>query len=131
MACKEWNGVPRTALTCSARPTTTPSGLGASAWRHVKFIEQTRPAAAAPVSLGMPGAGLPGAGGAAGPVTEFRWLMESDVCKNCIHAGIALLGGISEHPFGIFEAGQASARDLRYTIPPRRDRMRAQDRPGI
>ncbi len=101
VACKEWNGVPEDGLDLLGSSYDDSFGLGASTWRHVKFIEQTRPAAAAPVSLGMPGAGPPGAGGAAGPVTEFRWLMESDVCKNCIHAGIALLGGISEHPFGI------------------------------
>jgi hypothetical protein len=32
--------------------------------------------------------------------------------------------------FGIFEAGQASARDPRYTAAPQRDRMRAEDGAG-
>jgi formate-dependent nitrite reductase membrane component NrfD len=45
-------------------------------------------------------------------------------------SGIALLGGSACLRFGIFEAGQASARDPRYTITPQRDRMRAQGRPG-
>jgi formate-dependent nitrite reductase membrane component NrfD len=45
-------------------------------------------------------------------------------------SGIALLAGSACLRFGIFEAGQASARDPKYTIAPQRDRMRAQGRPG-
>jgi hypothetical protein len=45
-------------------------------------------------------------------------------------SGIALLGGSVSLRFGIFEAGQASARDPIYTIAPQRDRMRAESRPG-
>jgi formate-dependent nitrite reductase membrane component NrfD len=45
-------------------------------------------------------------------------------------SGIALLGGSGCLRFGIFEAGQASARDPRYTVIPQRDRMQAQGRPG-
>ncbi len=37
------------------------------------------------VDLGMPGAGPPGADSGQSP--EFRWLMASDVCKHCTHAG--------------------------------------------
>ena len=45
-------------------------------------------------------------------------------------SGLALLGGSVSLRFGIFEAGQASARDPKYTITPQRDRMRAESRPG-
>jgi formate-dependent nitrite reductase membrane component NrfD len=45
-------------------------------------------------------------------------------------SGIALLAGSAAIRFGIFEAGQASARDPRYTTAPQRDRMRAEDRAG-
>jgi formate dehydrogenase iron-sulfur subunit len=34
----------------------------------------------------MPQVGLPGGQPEYGPLTEFRWLMESDVCKHCTHA---------------------------------------------
>ena len=41
----------------------------------------------APVHLGLPSFDLPGAGGGAESRTAFRWLMSSDVCKHCTHAG--------------------------------------------
>ncbi|HEY1643307.1 MAG TPA: NrfD/PsrC family molybdoenzyme membrane anchor subunit [Streptosporangiaceae bacterium] len=40
-------------------------------------------------------------------------------------SGIALLAGSACTRFGIFEAGQASARDPKYVITPQRDRIRA------
>ena len=78
--------------------------LGASTWRHVAFIEQdrdridkARESGRALVGLGMPT--MPGGTTPADatlmntvdttpPDTpEFRWLMSSDVCKHCTHAG--------------------------------------------
>src|SRR3546814_10468802 len=56
--------------------------LGANSWRHVAFIEQS-----APADLGMPGFERPGESMAAETRTDFRWLMSSDVCKHCTHAG--------------------------------------------
>ena len=41
----------------------------------------------APVELGMPSFDLPGARTGAEGRQEFRWLMSSDVCKHCTHAG--------------------------------------------
>ena len=40
-----------------------------------------------PVDLGMPSFELPGARTGAEGRQEFRWLMASDVCKHCTHAG--------------------------------------------
>ncbi|MEU9385051.1 4Fe-4S dicluster domain-containing protein [Streptomyces sp. NPDC048279] len=40
-----------------------------------------------PVDLGFPSFDLPGAGSGAETRTDFRWLMSSDVCKHCTHAG--------------------------------------------
>jgi formate dehydrogenase iron-sulfur subunit len=40
-----------------------------------------------PVTLGFPSFELPGAGTGADGRDEFRWLMSSDVCKHCTHAG--------------------------------------------
>jgi formate-dependent nitrite reductase membrane component NrfD len=45
-------------------------------------------------------------------------------------AGSALLAGSACTRFGIFEAGQASALDPRYTVVPQRERMRREGRPG-
>ena len=87
VACKEWNALPADGphhdqpdlLDLTATSYDNTGALGASTYRHVAFIEQTRPrAAAATVDLGMP---LP-----AGDATEVRWLMASDVCKHCTHA---------------------------------------------
>ena len=45
-------------------------------------------------------------------------------------SGTALLAGSACLRFGIFQAGQASAGDPRYTTVPQRERMRAEGRPG-
>src|SRR5580693_9170672 len=110
VACKEWNHNPRDGdLELLGSSYDNTGALGASTWRHVAFIEQdhdrieaARASGRALVSLGMPGLGAPAAAEPAAvstapptlPVSpappdtpEFRWLMSSDVCKHCTHAG--------------------------------------------
>src|SRR5438067_7344162 len=67
VACKEWNLVPENGLVWTGESYDNTSELGANTWRHVAFVEQRRP-------LRGDGEGL-------------RWLMSSDVCKHCTHAG--------------------------------------------
>jgi formate dehydrogenase iron-sulfur subunit len=120
VACKEWNGVPEDGLELLGSSYDNSFGLGASTWRHVKFIEQTRPAPAATVSLGMPGTGLPGANGAAGPATEFRWLMESDVCKHCTHAAcldVCPTGALMRTEFGTVVVQDDICNGCGYCVP--------------
>ena len=96
VACKEWNEVPQDGdylLTGMSYDNT--GALGASTWRHVAFVEKSAEA----VDLGMPSFERPGdelREGAAGQTTltggeddtgALRWLMSSDVCKHCTHAG--------------------------------------------
>jgi formate dehydrogenase iron-sulfur subunit len=117
VACKEWNGVPEDGLDLLGSSYDNSFALGASTWRHVKFIEQTRPV---PVSLGMPGTTLPGAGGAAGPVTEFRWLMESDVCKHCTHAAcldVCPTGALMRTEFGTVVVQDDICNGCGYCVP--------------
>ncbi|GAA4382058.1 MULTISPECIES: 4Fe-4S dicluster domain-containing protein [Brevibacterium] len=60
--------------------------LGGLADGTVSTADPTGPGA----GMGVPGTGVPGAAGVdtAPPDTpEFRWLMSSDVCKHCTHAG--------------------------------------------
>jgi formate dehydrogenase iron-sulfur subunit len=67
VACKEWNQLPATnggANTLSGQSYDNTRRLDGMHWRHVKFIEQF---------------GADRQGG--------RWLMMSDVCKHCAHAG--------------------------------------------
>ena len=101
VACKEWNRNPRDGdLELLGSSYDNTGALGASTWRHVAFIEQdrdrigeARASGRALVSLGMPGLGAPAAAEPAAASTappdtpEFRWLMSSDVCKHCTHAG--------------------------------------------
>jgi formate dehydrogenase iron-sulfur subunit len=86
VACKQWNGVPDDGFDLLGLSYDNTGALGASTWRHVAFIEQ--PAARpAPVDLGMPGMRPPGDSTGAESREQFRWLMSSDVCKHCTHAG--------------------------------------------
>jgi formate dehydrogenase iron-sulfur subunit len=97
VACKEWNRNPLDGdLQLLGSSYDNTGHLGASTWRHVAFIEQgrerieqARESGRALVNLGMPSVpGSPGAVDTSPPDTpEFRWLMASDVCKHCTHAG--------------------------------------------
>ena len=101
VACKEWNHNPRDRdLELLGSSYDNTGALGASTWRHAAFIEQgreridqARETGRALVSLGMPGLDAPAAADPAAVSTappdtaEFRWLMSSDVCKHCTHAG--------------------------------------------
>jgi formate dehydrogenase iron-sulfur subunit len=63
VACKEWNAIPDDGFDLLGSSYDNTGGLGASTWRHVAFIERGRQESG-----------------------DFRWLMESDVCKHCTHA---------------------------------------------
>ncbi|HET9767044.1 MAG TPA: 4Fe-4S dicluster domain-containing protein [Thermoanaerobaculia bacterium] len=70
VACKEWNEVPEDGLLFTGHSYDNTGALGASTWRHVKFVEQT-PA----VGCGGNDPGL------------LSWQFSSDVCKHCENAG--------------------------------------------
>ena len=117
VACKEWNLIPEDGLELTGNSYDNTGALGASTWRHVAFIEQevpARPAAGSPsadagaagpalVDLGLPTATLPGMTPEAPEGTDFRWLMESDVCKHCTHAAcvdVCPTGALMHTEFG-------------------------------
>ncbi|NNM45419.1 4Fe-4S dicluster domain-containing protein [Knoellia koreensis] len=111
VACKEWNHNPRDGdLDLTGMSYDNTVSLGASTWRHVAFVEQdrarieeARESGRVLVSLGMPqvrserdvttsvtdlsGGDLSGVDTTPPDTPEFRWLMASDVCKHCTHAG--------------------------------------------
>lgn len=102
VACKEWNRNPADSTwQLSGSSYDNSEGLGADTWRHVAFveqgrerIEQARESGRRLVSLGMPSLRPPDdtddltAVDTTPPDTpDFRWLMSSDVCKHCTHAG--------------------------------------------
>jgi formate dehydrogenase iron-sulfur subunit len=70
VACKEWNGIADDGLDWNGYSYDNTRALGASSWRHVKFVEQSP---------------TPGLGGNAGE--QASWTFSSDVCKHCENAG--------------------------------------------
>jgi formate dehydrogenase iron-sulfur subunit len=70
VACKEWNELGGDGLHWSGFSYDNTGAVGASTWRHVKFVEQ------------VPHLGF---GGNSGEQTS--WTFSSDVCKHCEEAG--------------------------------------------
>jgi formate dehydrogenase iron-sulfur subunit len=70
VACKEWNGLEADGFQWSGYSYDNTGAVGASTWRHVKFVEQSP---------------VPGLGGNAGELAS--WTFSSDVCKHCENAG--------------------------------------------
>ena len=155
VACKEWNEVPEDGLNLLGSSYDNSGALGASTWRHVKFIEQPKSLgsqeaglegtlAGAPASdvlnrtadsalagdrstlgttnkvdLGMPQTTLPGQADGA-QRTEFRWLMESDVCKHCTHAAcldVCPTGSLFRTEFGTVVVQDEICNGCGYCVP--------------
>ena len=96
VACKEWNRNPVEGYDVTGDSYDNTGALGANTWRHVAFVEQNndriehaREEGKKLISLGMPSVGAqPQEVDTTPPDTDtFRWLMSSDVCKHCTHAG--------------------------------------------
>ena len=108
VACKQWNGVPEDGLNLLGSSYDNTGGLGASTWRHVAFIEQQVPAAGV-----VPGASGNGAG-------DLRWLMSSDVCKHCTHAGcldVCPTGALFRTEFGTVVVQEDICNGCGYCVP--------------
>ena len=162
VACKEWNAVPEDGLLMLGSSYDNSGSLGASTWRHVKFVEQHKSfgeqdagkvgnpvgpstvdvlnrtsdsalqgdrfalgttmeplSVKAPVDLGMPTSQLPGQLGGA-ERTEFRWLMESDVCKHCTHAAcldVCPTGSLFRTEFGTVVVQDEICNGCGYCVP--------------
>ena len=99
VACKEWNQLPADGYTFTGMSYDNTVALGATTWRHVNFIEQLDRSGSARMNgqnghsgssaiagkiMRQPRLVDTGTGGFLG---ENRWLMMSDVCKHCAHAG--------------------------------------------
>jgi formate dehydrogenase iron-sulfur subunit len=155
VACKEWNAIPDDGMNFLGSSYDNTGALGASTWRHVAFIEQSKPlgtqdagfagTAAGPaatdvlnraadsaltgdrsrlgtdtnaVDLGMPKVELPGADGAGR--ADFRWLMESDVCKHCTHAAcldVCPTGSLFRTEFGTVVVQDDICNGCGYCVP--------------
>ena len=132
VACKEWNLVPDDGFDLLGTSYDNTGGLTANSWRHVAFIEQpatvdvlaeaeaeAEVAATGPQFLGMPGHDLPGRDLGA-PRTDFRWLMMSNVCKHCTHAGcldVCPTGALFRTEFGTVVVQEDICNGCGYCIP--------------
>jgi formate dehydrogenase iron-sulfur subunit len=82
VACKEWNQLPEDGYEFTAQSYDNTGELNGYTWRHVAFVEQFEQTNAN---------------------SRGRWLMESDVCKHCTHAGcldVCPTGAIIRTEFG-------------------------------
>jgi formate dehydrogenase iron-sulfur subunit len=146
VACKQWNDVPDDGYDLLGMSYDNTGGLGASTWRHVAFIEQparsvvdlglpAMPPAAqsiagstqstvdvgpgSTVDLGMPSFSKPGDGSGVEAREEFRWLMSSDVCKHCTHAGcldVCPTGALFRTEFGTVVVQQDICNGCGYCV---------------
>jgi formate dehydrogenase iron-sulfur subunit len=99
VACKEWNAVPEDGLKLTGMSFDNSEGLSADTWRHVAFIEQTKPV--------EQGAGV-------------RWLMASDVCKHCTHAAcldVCPTGALFRTEFGTVVVQSDVCNGCGYCVP--------------
>ncbi|HEV2885387.1 MAG TPA: 4Fe-4S dicluster domain-containing protein [Jatrophihabitans sp.] len=120
VACKEWNGVPDDGFNLLGSSYDNTGSLSASTWRHVAFIEQPRTPAGNTVSLGMPSTVKPGEAMSPDSATDFRWLMSSDVCKHCTHAGcldVCPTGSLFRTEFGTVVVQEDICNGCGYCVP--------------
>ena len=125
VACKEWNMVPDDGFNLLGMSFDNTGMLGASTWRHVAFVEQPRPprgggeSGTTGVELGMPAFARPGDATGAEARTDFRWLMASDVCKHCTHAGcldVCPTGALFRTEFGTVVVQQDICNGCGYCV---------------
>jgi len=104
VACKEWNGVPQDGQTWTGNSYDNTGSIGCNSWRHVAFVEQTRPVALHDHQ---------GAGG-------VRWLMASDACKHCSHAAcldVCPTGALTRTEFGTVIVQEDVCNGCGYCVP--------------
>jgi formate dehydrogenase iron-sulfur subunit len=118
VACKEWNDVPEDGIALTGMSYDNTGALGADTWRHVAFIEQTKPVTT--TDLGLPGLGPPDVQGDVEDASDVRWLMSSDVCKHCTHAAcldVCPTGALFRTEFGSVVIQPDVCNGCGYCIP--------------
>ncbi|MES9608168.1 4Fe-4S dicluster domain-containing protein [Actinomadura sp. NPDC048032] len=115
VACKEWNAVPEDGLEFTGMSYDNTQGLGADTWRHVAFIEQSKP-----IGQNESGVDHGDAQGGAQDAGGMRWLMASDVCKHCTHAAcldVCPTGSLFRTEFGTVVVQEDICNGCGYCVP--------------
>jgi formate dehydrogenase iron-sulfur subunit len=119
VACKEWNLIPEDGLVWTGESYDNTSHLNANTWRHVAFIEQRKPMHHHEDVIDLETGALATGTPEGGP-QPLRWLMESDVCKHCTHAGCldaCPTGALFRTEFGTVVVQEDICNGCGYCVP--------------
>jgi formate dehydrogenase iron-sulfur subunit len=139
VACKEWNDVPDDGFDLLGMSYDNTGSLSANTWRHVAFIEQSKPfgeqaarlretvdlpmpsvRSGSVVERGAPSVELVETTVATADKPDFRWLMASDVCKHCTHAAcldVCPTGSLFRTEFGTVVVQDDICNGCGYCVP--------------
>ena len=129
VACKTWNAVPEDGIKLTGMSFDNSVGLSADTWRHVAFIEKSKPVpVAAPgtdvlTAEALSGGALSGgalSGGESVRDGGVKWLMSSDVCKHCTHAAcldVCPTGALFRTEFGTVVVQEDICNGCGYCVP--------------
>jgi len=119
VACKEWNLIPDDGFEWSGESYDNTGELSANTWRHVTFIEQHKS-----LKNDAPRADALHVDGEVATADDspepLRWLMESDVCKHCTHAGCldaCPTGALFRTEFGTVVVQEDVCNGCGYCVP--------------
>jgi formate dehydrogenase iron-sulfur subunit len=106
VACKEWNTLPADDVGLTGMSYDNTGCLSATTWRHVAFVEKISEPANGRVTVMPP--------------FQSNWLMMSDVCKHCEHAGCleaCPTGALFRTEFGSVVVQQDICNGCGYCVP--------------